>query len=53
MNFTRVWRGRECLSMEAWVAEGSWSTEGKKSRGDKIALLGITLPPQVGRPSAL
>ncbi len=42
---TRIWRGRECLSIEDLIAEGSWPAEGKKSLGDKAAWLGVTWKP--------
>ena len=31
---TRIWRGRESLSVEELIAEGAWPEEGKKSLGN-------------------
>ncbi len=42
---TRVWRGRESLSIEDLVAEGAWPAEGKKSLDGQAVLLGITWKP--------
>ena len=42
---TRIWRGRECLSIEELIAEGVWPSEGKKSLGGQSVLLGITWKP--------
>jgi len=42
---TRVWRGRERLSIEELIAEGAWPAEGKKSLGGQSVLLGITWKP--------
>jgi hypothetical protein len=42
---TRVWRGRECLSIEELIAEGAWPAEGKKALGGQAVLLGITWKP--------
>jgi hypothetical protein len=42
---TRVWRGRESLSIEELIAEGAWPAEGKKSLGGQSVLLGITWRP--------
>jgi len=42
---TRVWRGRERLSIEELVAEGTWPTEGKKSLGGQSVQFGITWKP--------
>ena len=42
---TRIWRGRECLSIEELVAEGIWPAEGKKSLAGQSVLLGITWKP--------
>src|SRR6185295_15665902 len=27
---TRIWRGRECLSIDELIAEGAWPAQGKK-----------------------
>ena len=45
---TRIWRGRECLSVADLVAEGAWPAEGKKSLGSQSALLGIMWKPTPG-----
>ncbi len=45
---TRIWRGRECLSVLDLVAEGTWPAEGKKSLGGQPTLLGITWKPTPG-----
>ena len=42
---TRVWRGRETLSIEDLVTEGIWPAEGKKSLDGQAVLLGITWKP--------
>lgn len=42
---TRIWRGRERLSIEELVAEGAWPADGKKSLGGQSVLLGITWKP--------
>ena len=42
---TRVWRGRERLTIEELVAEGTWPTEGKKSLGGQPVQFGITWKP--------
>ncbi|MFN0126357.1 MAG: hypothetical protein ACKV19_06700 [Verrucomicrobiales bacterium] len=42
---TRIWRGRERLSIEELVAEGAWPAEGKKSLGGQSVLLGVTWKP--------
>ncbi|HSH92561.1 MAG TPA: hypothetical protein VK968_00275 [Roseimicrobium sp.] len=42
---TRVWRGRESLSIEELIAEGAWPAEGKRSLGGQSVLLGITWKP--------
>ena len=42
---TRIWRGRECLSIAELVAEGAWPADGKKSLGGQSVLLGITWKP--------
>jgi hypothetical protein len=47
---TRVWRGRECLSIAELIAEGIWPASGKKSLGGQSVLLGITWRPT---PSAI
>lgn len=42
---TRVWRGRESLTIADLVEEGSWPASGKKSLGGQAVLLGITWKP--------
>lgn len=42
---TRVWRGRECLSIDELIAEGAWPADGKKVLGGQAALLGIIWKP--------
>jgi hypothetical protein len=42
---TRVWRGRECLTIKELIAEGAWPAEGRKSLAGQEVLLGITWKP--------
>ncbi len=42
---TRIWRGREGLSIEELITEGAWPADGKKSLGGQTVLLGITWKP--------
>ncbi|MEQ1841743.1 MAG: hypothetical protein ABL994_15160, partial [Verrucomicrobiales bacterium] len=42
---TQIWRGRESLSVEEFIAEGAWPKEGKKSLGGQSVLLGISWKP--------
>ncbi len=42
---TRIWRGRERLSIDELIAEGAWPAEGKKTLGGQSVLLGITWKP--------
>tara|TARA_B110000495_G_scaffold202724_1_gene223669 strand:- start:278 stop:1546 length:1269 start_codon:yes stop_codon:yes gene_type:complete len=42
---TRIWRGRELLSVEDLIADGVWPVDGKKSLDSQIALIGITWKP--------
>jgi hypothetical protein len=42
---TRIWRGRECLSVAEVITEGLWPAEGKKSLDSQSVLLGITWKP--------
>jgi hypothetical protein len=42
---TRIWRGRECLTVEDLIADGIWPAEGKKSFDGQAVLLGITWKP--------
>jgi hypothetical protein len=45
---TRVWRGREALTIEDLVAEGAWPAEGKKALEGQSVLLGICWKPTPG-----
>ncbi len=45
---TRMWRGRECLTIAELVSEGTWPASGKKPLGDHSVLLGITWKPTLG-----
>ncbi|MBL8826843.1 MAG: hypothetical protein JNM18_07630 [Planctomycetaceae bacterium] len=45
---TRIWRGRECLSVAEWIAEGAWPAEGKRALDGPPVLLGITWRPTPG-----
>lgn len=45
---TRIWRGRELLTIAELIAEGAWPAEGKKSLGDQEVLLGVTWKPTPG-----
>ncbi|MHC4879500.1 MAG: hypothetical protein ACYTGL_23850 [Planctomycetota bacterium] len=45
---TRIWRGREYLSVEDLIAEGLWPARGKKSLEGQAVLLGITWKPTPG-----
>lgn len=42
---TRVWRGRECLGIEDFIAEGIWPASGKKVLDGQEVLLGICWKP--------
>lgn len=42
---TRIWRGRECLTVEDLIGEGTWPASGKKSLDGQGVLLGITWKP--------
>ncbi|MEZ6039715.1 MAG: hypothetical protein R3C20_04365 [Planctomycetaceae bacterium] len=42
---TRIWRGRECLSVADVVEEGIWPADGKKALEAQPVLLGITWKP--------
>ena len=42
---TRIWRGRERLTIEELIAEGVWPAEGKKSLEGQAVQLGITWKP--------
>lgn len=45
---TRIWRGRECLSLADLIADGTWPAEGKKSLPGQAVLLGLTWQPTPG-----
>jgi len=45
---TRIWRGRECLSIEEWIAEGAWPAGGKRDLEGQPVSLGITWRPTPG-----
>jgi hypothetical protein len=45
---TRIWRGRECLTLPDLITEGVWPASGKKSLNDQAVLLGITWKPTLG-----
>ena len=45
---TRIWRGRERLSIDDLIAEKIWPAEGKKSLGGQPVLLGVTWKPTPG-----
>lgn len=45
---TRIWRGRECLTIEELVTEGIWPATGKKSLDGQPVLIGITWKPTSG-----
>ncbi len=42
---TRVWRGRECLSVADLIADGTWPADGKRSLDNQAVLLGVTWRP--------
>ncbi|QDV66699.1 hypothetical protein Poly24_03860 [Rosistilla carotiformis] len=45
---TRIWRGRERLSVKDLIDEGNWPASGKKSLGGQAVLLGLTWKPTPG-----
>ena len=45
---TRIWRGRECLTLADLIAEGVWPAEGKKSLAGQAVQLGLTWQPTPG-----
>ncbi|MBM4096267.1 MAG: hypothetical protein FJ261_05765 [Planctomycetes bacterium] len=45
---TRLWRGRESLRMDEFIAEGGFPASGKKSLDGKSVLLGINWKPTPG-----
>jgi len=42
---TRIWRGRECLSVEDLVLEGQWPAGGQQDLGGQAVQLGLTWKP--------
>ena len=42
---TKIWRGRECLSVDDLIDEGTWPASGKKPFDAQPVLLGITWKP--------
>ncbi len=45
---TRIWRGRECLSIADLIADGTWPASGKKALDAQPVQLGITWKPTPG-----
>jgi hypothetical protein len=45
---TRIWRGRECLSLADMVSEGLWPASGKKALEGQAVQLGIAWKPTPG-----
>lgn len=45
---TRIWRGREYLSVADLIADGTWPASGKKSLDGQAVQLGITWKPTLG-----
>jgi hypothetical protein len=45
---TRIWRGREFLSVRDLIAEGAWPADGRKALDDQSVQLGITWKPTPG-----
>ena len=45
---TRIWRGRECLTVAELIADGTWPAAGKKSLAGQAAQLGLTWQPTPG-----
>jgi hypothetical protein len=45
---TRIWRGRERMSVTSLIAEQAWPGSGKKALGGQPVLLGITWRPAPG-----
>lgn len=42
---TRIWRGRECLSVADLIADGIWPAEGTKSLENQAVQIGLTWQP--------
>lgn len=45
---TRIWRGRECLSVADMITEGLWPASGKKALEGQAVQFGITWKPTLG-----
>ena len=45
---TRIWRGRECLSINDMISEGVWPATGKTSLDGQAVQMGITWKPTSG-----
>jgi hypothetical protein len=45
---TRIWRGRECLSIDDLISEGMWPANGKKSLEGQAVQLGLSWQPTPG-----
>lgn len=45
---TRIWRGRECLTLADMIAEGTWPASGKKSLSGQSVQMGIMWKPTPG-----
>lgn len=45
---TRIWRGRERITIADMIAEDAWPASGKKELGGQAVLLGITWRPAAG-----
>jgi hypothetical protein len=45
---TRIWRGRECLTVEELITEGAWPANGKKALKGQAVQLGLTWQPTPG-----
>ncbi|QDS94664.1 hypothetical protein FF011L_34440 [Roseimaritima multifibrata] len=45
---TRIWRGRERITVADMIAEDAWPASGKKDLGGQAVLLGITWKPAAG-----
>lgn len=45
---TRIWRGRECLTVDDLITEGTWPANGKKSLNGQAVQLGLTWQPTPG-----
>lgn len=45
---TRIWRGRECLTVSEMISEGVWPAEGKKPLSSNAVQLGLSWQPTPG-----